>query len=461
MGIGANVLMATLDISIVNISLPTMVESLHTNFATIQWVVLSYALVLTSMVLGAARLGDMVSKKRVFFIGLNIFTVGSLLCGLAPGVGWLICFRAFQGVGAVMTQALGAAIITEIFPVSERGRALGIMGGIVSVGLAMGPAIGGILIGVAGWRSIFLVNVPIGVITAFIVARQIPLLPPRRSGQHFDALGAVIMLLSLVSYALAMTMSLQVGFSDPTIQLLLGGAIVGLIILALLEKRLKEPMLDPKLFSNVLFTLNLLMGFLVFVCLAGVIIFPFFLEFVKGYPTEQVGLMMMVVPISMGIFAPLAGSMSDRFGSRAISFIGLLIVLGGCLSIGTMHKEVSALGYILRMIPLGVGLGVFQSPNNSAIMGAVPRERLGVASGLLTLSRTLGQATGVPLMGMLFIIFASRTGQMASDASLSNAPAEALVAGLRGAYHTAALIIFVAAIMAGMALWLETRRKRR
>ncbi len=356
-GISASVLMATLDISIVNISLPTLVESLNTNFATIQWVILSYALVLTSMVLGVARLGDMVSKKRVFFIGLNIFTVGSILCGLAPDVGWLIAFRAIQGVGAVMTQALGPAIITEIFPSSERGRALGIIGGVVSAGLALGPPIGGILIGLAGWRSIFLVNAPIGVAAAFIVAKQVPTLPPSKRGQRFDIVGAAIMLFTLLCYALAMTMAGHFGFGYLNAQILLFGAIVGLTALALVERRVREPMLDPNLFKNILFTLNLLMGFLVFICIAGAIIFPFFLEFVKGYSTTQVGLMMMVVPISMGLLAPVAGAMSDRFGSRAISLIGLLIVIGGCLAISTLHKDVTALGYILRMIPLGVGLG--------------------------------------------------------------------------------------------------------
>ena len=151
-------------------------------------------------------------------------------------------------------------------------------------------------------------------------------------------------------------------------------------------------MLDPALFRNILFTLNLLMGLLVFVSIAGVIIFPFFLQLVKGYRTEQIGLLMMVVPISMGLLAPIAGVMSDRFGSRVISLIGLLVVIGGCLSISTLHKDVSALGYVLRMMPFGIGLGIFQSPNNSAIMGAVPRNRLGIASGLLALSRTLSDS---------------------------------------------------------------------
>ncbi|MDP3097316.1 MAG: MFS transporter, partial [Syntrophales bacterium] len=137
-GVGLGILMATLDISIVNISLPTLVKELNTDFATIQWVAVGYVLVLTSLMLGAARLGDIVGPKKVFLAGLAFFTLGSLLCGAAPSVGWLIGFRAFQGLGAAMTQAVGAAIITIVFPPQERGRALGISGGIVAFGLAMG-----------------------------------------------------------------------------------------------------------------------------------------------------------------------------------------------------------------------------------------------------------------------------------------------------------------------------------
>jgi EmrB/QacA subfamily drug resistance transporter len=460
-GVGTGVLMATLDASIVNISLPTMVDALHTSFATVQWVILSYMLVLTSLVLGIARLGDMHSKKKLYSAGLSLFTVGSLLCGLAPGVKWLIGFRALQGLGAVMMQAMGAAIITEVFPASERGRALGLIGGIVSVGLACGPAIGGVLIGLAGWRSIFLVNVPIGLVAAFFVARHVPLLPPVRRGQRFDVLGAGVMLIALLCYALAMTLGETSGFGSTLIQALLLLTVVGAVALCIVENRVAQPMIDPKLFRNILFTLNLLMGFLVFITIAGVIIFPFFLEWVKGYTTEQVGLMMMVVPISMGVVAPIAGTLSDRFGSRGISLIGLLVVTAGCLSISTLHKDVSAAGYIARMIPLGMGLGIFQSPNNSAIMGAVPKERLGVASGLLSLSRTLGQSTGLPLMGALFITLVYRYGHMLPGENLSHAPAEALVAGITGTYRIAALIILASTAMAAAALWIENRRKSR
>lgn len=157
--------MFSVDVSIVYISMPTLVESLHTSFATIQWVSLSYMLIITILLIGVGRLGDMFGKKWLYLGGLIVFTISSLLCGLAPTVGFLIGFRALQGLGAVFISGLGAAIVTEIFAVSGRGLALGIIGAISSLGMVLGPTVGGLLIGLGGWRLIFLVNVPIGIVT--------------------------------------------------------------------------------------------------------------------------------------------------------------------------------------------------------------------------------------------------------------------------------------------------------
>ena len=459
LGIGLGVLMSTLDASIVNLALPTLVEQLDTTFTTVQWVVLSYLLVLTSLVLSFARLGDMLGKKKVYLTGLALFTLGSLLCGLSPGVGWLIGFRALQGLGAVMLQALGMAIITEVFPASERGRALGIIGGIVSVGIALGPPIGGLLIGLAGWRSVFLVNLPVGVLAFLVVTRFVPASAPGRPGQHFDVAGALVLLATLGSYALGMTLGQDAGFGDGRTLALLGVAAVGLALFVAIESRARQPVIKLDLFRNVLFSLNLLMAFLVFNVMAGMFIMPFFLELVKGYPTQTVGLLLMAVPVSMGLVAPGAGALSDRYGSRVISLLGLVIVVGGCLSISTLHADVTPLGYVARLAPLGLGLGMFQSPNNSAIMGAAPPDQTGVVSGLLALSRTLGSTSGLPLMGALFTAQVLAAGQLPTGTDVTTAPAAALVSGVNGAYRVAALVILAATVLAALALWLDSRRR--
>ena len=461
-GLGLGVFMATLDSSIVNISLPTLADIFSARFATVQWVMLSYSLVLTSLMLSAARLGDMVDKKKVYMTGLVLFSFGSLLCGLSPSVGALIGFRAVQGLGAVMMQSLGIAMATQIFPPAERGKALGIMGGIVSIGIAVGPALGGLLIGLTGWRSIFWVNLPVGLITFFMVRRFVPALVPAQRGQRFDIPGALILLASLGCYALGMTLGQNLGFANPLPLALLAAALIGLAGLIAVEKRTAQAMIDLSLFRNPLFSLNLLMGFLTFIVMAGSFILPFFLELVKGYPTQQVGLMMMAMPAAMGLTAPASGILSDRFGSRGISMAGLTVVLLGCLTMSTLSQETTPLGIMLRLAPIGIGFGLFQSPNNSAIMGTAPRERLGIASGLLSLSRTLGQSTGLPLMGVVFSAFAVRAsrGGLPAGADITSASPAALTSAIHGTYLVGAGVIGLALLLSVIAYRLNKRREQ-
>jgi len=456
--VGLGVLMATIDISIVNVSLPTLVQALRTDFPTIQWVILSYVLVITSTMLSMARLGDMVGKKRIYQLGLTVFTLGSFLCGLSPSVGWLIGFRALQGCGAVMVQSLGIALVTEAFPAQERGRALGVMGGIVSVGLALGPPIGGLIIGLASWHWIFLINIPIGILAIGATGLFIPSLETKRGDQRFDLPGGLVLLATIIAYALGMTIGQHLGFRNTQVLLLLSGAVLGLGLFILVEKNSSQPMLSPALFKNVLFSINLIMGWLVFIVLGGTFTLPFYLELVKGFPTVKVGLLMMVVPLSMGLISLAAGALSDRFGPRGISLLGLLLLVAGCLSIAGLKVETTAVGYILHLLPLGLGLGLFLAPNNSAVMGGAPKEHLGVASGLLALSRTLGHTTGIPLAGVLFTTGMMASGRVPSAADLSQAPPQDLVNGLAATFHTTALMITIATALAALAFWLDRRR---
>ncbi len=314
LGVGLGVLMFTIDSSIVNIALPTLVKAFQTNFATIQLVVLSYLLVVTAFVLGAARLGDMYGKKKLYLGGLTIFTISSLLCGLSSSEYFLIAFRALQGMGAVFISALGAAIITEVFPASERGQALGIIGAVVSLGVSLGPTVGGLLIGLSGWRSLFLVNVPIGILASFIVFRFVPSSSSSSAGQRFDFLGALLAVVTLTCFAIGMTEGQKQGFNSPITLTLLAITAICVIAFVFLQARLKQPMLDLAVFRNLQFSLGLLTGVLVFVVIAGVIfVLPFFLELVLQYSTQQVGLLLAVAPILGGIVAPISGRLSDSF----------------------------------------------------------------------------------------------------------------------------------------------------
>lgn len=455
LGISLGVLMYTIDTSIVNIALPTLVVNLHTDFATVQWVGLSYILVVTSLVLGAARLGDMFGKKPLYLGGLIVFTVSSLLCGLAPSIEVLIGARALQGFGAVTIAALGAAIIVEVFPTAERGKALGIIGAVVSLGIALGPSVGGVLIGIAGWRSIFLVNLPIGILASLVVNKYVPATAKIDLQQRFDFAGSIAISLVLVCFSLGMTEGQRYGFTASLPLGLLLLSAIGLIGFIILEHRVAQPMLDFSLFRARTFSLSLLTGWLVFMALGGSsFLIPFFLQLVMHYPIEHIGLLMAFTPIIGGLVSPLAGNLTDRFGTRSIMLIGLVLMTIGCLAISTLDARIHDLDYLLRVIPLGLGWGLFQSPNNSAILGAVPPQRLGIASGLLSLTRTLGQTTGLPLFAAIFAAIAL-VGKNGGDLTL--AEPEAIVSGFQGTFQIAALMLAIAAGLTIM-LWRMERK---
>ena len=444
LGVGLGVFMSTLDVGIINVAMPTFVQAFHTNFPTTQWAVLSYQLVSSGLVLGATRLGDMWGKKSLYQAGLALFTFSSLLCGLAPGIEWLIGFRALQGLGAVFISGLGLAIITEVFPSSERGRAVGIIGSVVSLGIAFGPSAGGLLLNWLGWHSIFFINLPLGIIATFLVARVVPPSVRIQGKQKFDFFGAILALLTLGSFGLGMTMGQSQGFSSINALVLLAIAALSFMTFLVVEARIEQPLLELHLFRNLQLSMSLLSGWLAFIVIGGsLLIVPFFLEGVKQYSTVKVGLLLAVSPVLSGLIAPLAGTLSDRFGTRLISSIGLGLMIGGCLAISTFDAQITEFGYISRYFIYGIGLGLFQSPNNSSVMGAVPRERLGIASGLLSLSRTSGNTVGVALIGA---VFGALIASMAGGADVSVAPPEAIVIGFQGTFRFAALILCVAAV---------------
>ncbi|MFP5257862.1 MAG: MFS transporter [Acidobacteriota bacterium] len=460
LGVNIMVFMATLDMSIVNVALPTLTDTLHTDFATIQWVILSYVLVIASLLLLISRLGDMRDKKRIFFSGLIIFIFASLCCGLSPSVYWLIGFRALQGIGAAMSQSLGMAIVTQIAPPSSRGRALGFIGGTVAMGLMIGPPLGGVLIGLAGWRSMFLLNVPIGLVAMVVVRRYMPSLPPARTDERFDVPGALLACLSLASYCLGMTFMQRNGPSDPTALGLLGVSAAGLAAFVAVERKSPAPMLDLSLFSNPLVSLSLGMSVLVFITGASGFIMPFFLQSGQGHTVTQVGLLLMILPASMAITAPVSGSLADRYGARGISLVGLIILLGGCLALGTLTEHTPWWGYLLRSMPVGLGIGIFQAPNNSTIMGQMPPHRLGVGSGLANYARVFGQSTGLPLVATIFSGIVTASGAVASHADFTSAPPAVLAAGVAGVFHALAGLLVVAIAMASLAWKLECAKAR-
>ena len=457
--VSMGVFLATIDGSIVNISLPTLVHSFQTDFALVQWVVLSYLLTVTTLMLGIGRLADIYGKKPIYMTGFIVFTAGSVLCGLSPTIFTLIGFRIVQGVGAAMIMALGMAIVTEAFPGSERGRALGITGTIVSVGIAIGPTLGGLIVQNLSWHWIFFVNLPIGIIGTFMVFHYVPAFKPA-GGQRFDYWGALLLCVALLSLLVALTLGQRNGFGDGTVLMLIGSFIVFMTTFILIELRMDQPMIDLRLFRNSLFSVSLTTGFIIFICLSGsLLLMPFYIQNVLGYNPQQTGLLMATVPVALGIIAPISGTFSDRFGSRPITVAGLAMLTLGFLAVSSLDAETTTLGYVLRFLPVGLGMGIFQSPNNSAIMGAAPRDRLGIASGMLAVTRTLGQTTGIAVLGALWAgqVFKHAGGVIAGGATA--APIEAQIPALRETFVIVSALIFIALLLS---IWgLREERKLR
>jgi len=442
--------LSTIDGSIINVAMPTLVTELNTVFAVAQWVILAYLLAQTTLLPSIGRLGDMLGKKRLYTAGIAIFTLGSVLCGLSPTVYWLIAARVVQAVGSALALGLGMAIVTEAFPVEERGKALGLNGTFVSIGVVVGPTLGGLILGSFSWHWIFFVNLPVGIVGLILAWRYLPDVRPAGQAQ-FDFAGAATLFVSLLAVLLALTMGQQVGFTDWRIVGLLGTAVLFLALFIWLESRHPQPMIDLRLFRNALFSQSLLTGALVFVVIAGAtLLLPFYLQDMRGYNAREVGLMMALIPVFLGVAAPLSGIVSDRYGTRIIAMIGLAITAVGFWLMSRFDAQTAVLGFALGVMPMGLGIGVFQSPNNSAVMGAVPHKHLGIASGLLGLSRTLGQTAGIAVFGALW---AGRVAAYAGETlpgGATTAPGPAQIAGLSDTF-LAMLFLTVMALL--LSVW--------
>lgn len=394
--------MAPLDSSVVNIALPTIRNHFDASLATVEWVVMAYLLMTSSLLLAYGRLGDIYGHKRIYLTGFSIFTIGSFLCGIAPTVLWLIIFRGVQAVGAGMLMAMGPAIVTEITPPQERGKYLGIIAISVSVALSVGPILGGLLTAKFGWPSIFYINIPIGVLVVALGKRILPD-SVQKQRQSFDLVGAVTVFIGLMLVLAAVSFSESLGWANLWV---IGGLLVGMLVLAaflLIERRLEHPMLDLTMFKNRLFSMANLSALFNYMGMFSVVfIMPFYLQQFRGMTPSQAGLLMIPMPLTTMLVAPLSGSLSDRVDTRYISALGLGILAVGLAMLSTLHMESTHLSIIIAMMIIGLGSGMFQTPNNSAIMGSVSPNRRGVASSLLATMRNLGMVLGVAVSGAVF-----------------------------------------------------------
>jgi EmrB/QacA subfamily drug resistance transporter len=394
--------MSTLDASIVNISLPTIVRSLDTHLTAVAWVVMAYLIVITGCLLVMGRLSDLFGQKQIYLLGFFAFTLGSAFCGFSPTISFLIGSRMLQGLGASALMANGSAILTTAYPEEDRGKALGILGSVISAGFLTGPILGGFLVEHLGWRSIFFINLPIGAIGIYLSSK---VLEKDGSGEkaRVDLLGALLIFLFLAS--LLLFLNRMARGSDPLLWVWLFLILLSLGLFILVELRSPSPLVDLRLFRRRLFISSLGASFFSFwMSAAHTFVMPFFLQDILEFSPAKAGMFIFPVGLTVMVTAPLGGRFSDRVGVRIPATLGLTLTALTVFSFALLKPGANDLDILWRQVVLGIGISLFNPANNSAIIGSLPREKVGLASSFLALSRNLGLVIGVAFAEMVITL---------------------------------------------------------
>ena len=386
--------MATLDSSIVNVALPVMRKALDAGLDQIQWVSSVYLLTTCAALLVFGRLGDIYGKVRFFQVGVAVFAAGSLLCGMASTLEFLVVARAIQGIGGAAAMANNMGIITESFPARERGRALGLLASFVALGMMCGPVLGGFIVSSLPWEYIFLINVPVGVVSLLVGFKTLPHVAPERDGRRLDVAGSLLLVPGLFLTFVSITL-LEAGV---TLQVLgmLGIGLALLVAFVMVERRVKDPLVMFSVFQDRGFVANLVCLFISFVAI-GVyeLMTPFYLQDARGFDPGLAGLIFCIIPLANAIAGPISGAVSDRIGCELPCMIGLGTFSVGLYLTGTLDMGSGILQILFFLGLASFGTSIFQSPNNSLVMGSVPTELLGFAGSASALARYLGMAIGI------------------------------------------------------------------
>jgi EmrB/QacA subfamily drug resistance transporter len=388
--------MGQLDASIVTVAFPTLQHVFRASLGSVTWVGLSYLVTLVAGVTAVGRLADMVGRKLLYTYGFVVFILGSGLCALAPDLLSLDAFRVLQAVGAAMLQANSVAIIYLVMPEGTLGRGIGVQGAAQALGLALGPSIGGLLLAAGGWRLIFFVNVPAGVLGTIAAFLFLPRSAHLQARVPFDWAGLGCFVLAIVALLVAVSFANSWGWGSARILGLLALSVVATSCFALRERRARHPMLDLGLFRRIRFTAGIASGLCSYLVLFGVLFaVPFFLERARGASADRAGLELTALPLALGIVAPFAGKLADRVGARPLTVSGMALtaLFLGALGLGRPEGAF----FLLELAGIGFGLGCFTPPNNAAIMAAAPKEQAGVASGVLNMTRGSGTSLGLAL----------------------------------------------------------------
>ena len=449
-------LLSSLGTSIASVGLPSLMQNFGASFQSVQWVVLAYLLAITTLIVSAGRLADMFGRRPLLLGGIALFTSASVLCGLAPTLWLLIAARAAQGLGAALMMALTLAFVAETVTKDRIGSAMGLLGAMSAIGTTLGPSLGGLLIAGFGWRAIFLVNVPLGVLT-FALAWQA--LPARNKTARldrgtFDVVGTALLALTLAAYALAMTLG-RGNFGALNISLLIAAGI-GVFLFAAAQARVKNPLIQLASFRDLQLSASLAMSLVVAtVMMATLVVAPFYLSRGLGLDAAMVGLALSTGPLVSALSALVAGRLTDRFGAHRMMVAGLLSLSTGTFLLSLAMTRLGIAGYVVAITVTCIGYALFQTSNNAAVMTGISAGQRGVVSGLLNLSRNLGLITGASLMGAIFAV-ASAKGQE----GIGLLSSEAAARGMQVTFQSATVLALAALFLALLSARAEFKRQR-
>lgn len=439
------VIMATLDISVVNIALPSLGRAFSAPLPTLEWVVLGYTVTLTGLLLAAGRWADGRGRRRTYGEGLVLFTAASALCAIAPSAPALIAARVLQGMGGALVSANGTALLVASFPAAERGRVLGAFGAMVGVGLAMGPVLGGLIVSGASWRWIFALNLPLGLLAWILLRARVPDDRPSRVSSPPDPASVLLWCAGLVAAMLALSRGPVTGWASPPVLAAAALSLLSFAVFGSRQSRLAEPLLPVSLLKGVLG------GGLALTLIANMIgasvgfHLPLYLEGVLQWDAARSGRWFGLLPLTALLVAPLAGRLSDLWGPARLTTTGLLLTAAGLSLLGALasHEDLARLAGGLALV--GVGQGLFAVPNTSLVMAQVPAARLGLASSLQGTARSVGLACGAAAMAA---IVATRAHDAGLVHAMTQEGREAFAAATRDGYRVWAVVAAASALLA-------------
>ncbi len=445
--------MSTLDGSIVNIAMPMISNSLNIDMSSAEWIVSLYMITICCLLIFWGRVSDSKGKIKIFRIGTFVFTIGSLLCGISNSIEMLLISRIVQAVGASMTMATNYGIITEYFPPNMRGKSLGILGSFVSLGSIAGPGIGGFILQSYSWHYIFLINIPIGLFAIILGYFVFPKKSKKSESLNIDYTGLILFDISIISLFMAIFIGQVTGFAT---MLVIGLFILFIITMAAfiyVEKKINSPLIDMTIFHSKPFTLGLLCALLIFSAnLFLNTLIPFYLQNTLRLSPLLSGFILMSVPIAMVVVAPISGALSDKIGSEGLTFTGLLIVCVAQLLFIFIGINTPIAFIVFLAVLTGIGVALFQSPNNSIIMSSVEPRHLGIAGSINSLARNLGMVIGLSLSTtILYMGMSHKAGYKVTSYVFGRD--ELFLYGMHIAFMVSFILCFIAFVITGYRLF--------